>query len=248
MISIKEILFFVVVFFANVIQCITGFAGTVLAMPFSIMLVGFESAKPILNVLGIAASIGVLLINRKALNKKEFLRIIVFMIGGMLIGFAIIKYVSIDSSILFKILGAVVLAFMVVGCRHSFSKSFNEKEHNMDSSLLLLILIFAGIVHGMFVCGGPLFVMYASQRLKDRNEFRVTVSAVWVVLNSIILFTDVRSGAFNSHILLLLAGCLVTLLFALWLGNKLVKHMNKKTFFIITYVLMGISGLSLIFK
>ena len=35
-------LFFVVIFFANIIQAITGFAGTTLAMPFSIILVGGE--------------------------------------------------------------------------------------------------------------------------------------------------------------------------------------------------------------
>ena len=54
---IKNILFLIVVFLTNIIQCITGFAGTVLAMPFSIMLVGYDVAKPILNVLGLLASI-----------------------------------------------------------------------------------------------------------------------------------------------------------------------------------------------
>lgn len=38
--NLKSIRFFIVVFISNVIQCITGFAGTVLAMPFSIMLIG----------------------------------------------------------------------------------------------------------------------------------------------------------------------------------------------------------------
>ena len=54
----KDILFLLVVFVSNVIQSITGFAGTVLAMPFSIMLEGYSVAKPILNVLGIVVSIG----------------------------------------------------------------------------------------------------------------------------------------------------------------------------------------------
>ena len=37
----KDILFYVVVFLTNIVQCITGFAGTVLAMPFSILLVDY---------------------------------------------------------------------------------------------------------------------------------------------------------------------------------------------------------------
>ncbi len=48
----KKILFLLVVFFTNIIQGITGFAGTMLAMPPSVMLVGFDTAKPILNALG----------------------------------------------------------------------------------------------------------------------------------------------------------------------------------------------------
>ena len=40
----KELLFFVTIFLANIIQGITGFAGTILAMPFGIMLMGYDVA------------------------------------------------------------------------------------------------------------------------------------------------------------------------------------------------------------
>ncbi|MBQ3904036.1 MAG: sulfite exporter TauE/SafE family protein, partial [Eubacterium sp.] len=69
MIDFKDVLFVIVVFISNVIQSITGFAGTVLAMPFSIMLVGYGTAKPVLNVIGIVLSLGVIGLNHKSLNK-----------------------------------------------------------------------------------------------------------------------------------------------------------------------------------
>ena len=47
----KELLFYIVILLANIIQGITGFAGTILAMPFSLILVGYDVAKPVLNVL-----------------------------------------------------------------------------------------------------------------------------------------------------------------------------------------------------
>ena len=80
---LKQILFLAVVFLSNVIQCVTGFAGTVLAMPPSIMLVGYTIAKPILNVLGIVASVGVVATNYKSINKKEFLKISAVMLLGI---------------------------------------------------------------------------------------------------------------------------------------------------------------------
>ena len=47
---IKEILFVIVVFVANIVEGVTGFAGTMLAMPVSMFLVGVEEAKVVLNL------------------------------------------------------------------------------------------------------------------------------------------------------------------------------------------------------
>ena len=47
----NTVLFYIIIFLTNVIQGITGFAGTILAMSPSLILVGYDVAKPILNVL-----------------------------------------------------------------------------------------------------------------------------------------------------------------------------------------------------
>ena len=251
MIDFKDILFIIVVFVANIIQSITGFAGTVLAMPFSIMLVGYGTAKPILNVLGIVLSLGVIGLNHKSLNKKEFFKIIAIMLAGMVAGYFITTQFDLKAGLLYKLLGAIVLLFMGIGVFNSYSEKYRskKKETNEKTSFLAyLVLVVAGVVHGMFVCGGPLLVVYASEKIKGRDEFRVTVSAVWAVLNSIILFSDVKAGLFNHKTVILLAVCIVLLFGALWLGNILFRHINKKWFMIITYVLMGISGISLLVK
>ncbi len=255
MFNVKEILFFVVVLVSNIIQCITGFAGTVLAMPFSLMLVGYDTAKPILNLLGIVVSLGVVTINRKALNKKEFIRIIVTMLSGMVGGFLITRVFSVSPAFLYKLLGVIVIGFMCLGCHHSFSKKYKERQEKKRQEgkqktnvWSFAVLVIAGIVHGMFSCGGPLMVVYASEHLKGRDEFRVTVSATWCVLNSIILFTDVKAGLFNPHTVALTLVSVGLLFLALFIGNLIFRHMNKRWFMIITYVLMGISGVSLLIK
>ncbi len=251
MIDGKDILFFIVVFVSNVIQSITGFAGTVLAMPFSLMLVGYNTAKPILNVLGIVVSLGVIGLNHKSLNKKEFIKIIVIMLVGMVVGTFITRQFEVSAGLLYKLLGVIVIIFMCIGVFNSFSEKYRKKkkETNEKTSVLAyIVLVASGIVHGMFICGGPLLVVYASEKLKGRDEFRVTVSAVWVVLNTILLFGDIKAGYFNSKLLILLGICIALLFGALWVGNIIFRHINKKWFMILTYVLMGISGLSLLLK
>ena len=54
---LSEILFLIVLFFSNVVQGITGFAGTVLAMPPSACLIGLDNAKGILNVMALISGL-----------------------------------------------------------------------------------------------------------------------------------------------------------------------------------------------
>ena len=242
---IEKIIFEIIVFLSNIIQCITGFAGTVLAMPFSVMLVGYDTAKPILNILGIAASIGVLIAERKSVNKKEFLKIIAVMFAGIVAGMYLVSFFKGNPSVLYKLLGTVVIVFALVN-GIKFIRKKESKE--LAPVAAYAILIAAGVVHGMFVCGGPLLVTYASMKLKDTKEFRATLSAVWIVLNSVILFGDIGGGYFSGEVLALTGVSLAVLIGAVWLGNLISKKLSKNAFLALTYILMLISGISLFVK
>jgi len=250
-------LFFIVVLLSNIMQTITGFAGTVLAMPFSIILIGSEEARLILNILGIAASIGVVILNRKSINWKEVLKICIVMGAGMAIGFVIIHFADVSKQILYFILAGFVLLFTLIGIYTTFFKKEKELEEGevdkyakLKEVALYAILVVAGIVHGMFVCGGPLLIIYATKKLKDRDEFRSTLSMVWIVLNTVNLVRDIIAGAFTAdnvgHLMIVLAISLAVLLGAIIIGNLVAKKLNKKAFMLITYILMVISAVSLI--
>ena len=241
----RHIGFLVVVFLSNIIQCVTGFAGTVLAMPFSVMLVGLDTARPILNVMGIAASVGVIAKYHKSIDKKEFFTILGVTLPGMLAG-AFLKNRLVDyGSLLFKLLGALVILFALMNlAAFLLKKDFAEKSRALGYAFLIA----GGVTHGLFVCGGPLIVSYASVKLKDNNAFRATLSAVWIVLNTILMVTDAATGSFNKDILLLTAVCLAVLVGAILLGNRIASKMSRKAFLLLTYALMVISGVSLLVK
>lgn len=251
MLNVRNFWFFIVVLAANIIQCITGFAGTVLAMPFSIMLVGFDVARPILNVLGIVASVIIVAQKRQFVNKKELLKITCIMLAGMVPGFLIINHFSVNSGVLYKTLGIIVIGFTALGIIRSRRQGKNnvKKQKRLFNDIVMYgLLLLSGIVHGMFVCGGPLLVVYANDKLKDSDEFRSTVSAVWIVLNSINMFTDIGAGRFNGNTVILLLISTAVLFLAMLIGNLIYKHMNKKAFMVLTYTLMAISGVSLLVK
>lgn len=244
---LRKIVFLIVVFVTNIIQGITGFAGTVLAMPVSVLLVGFENAKPILNVLGILAGLYVVATSYKNIDKKEFLKIISVMIFGIIGGIFLKSLFTGNPSLLYKILGAVVTVVGVVGLYKTFIKK-DGGEEKQNKVLSFALLISSGIVHGMFVCGGPLLVSYLTGRLKDKQNFRATISAVWVVLNTVILFDDIKSGYFNAQLLVLLAVSSVVLFAGMAVGNALYKKMSRELFMKITFVLLAVSGVLLFVK
>ena len=251
MLNVRTFWFFIVVLATNVIQCITGFAGTVLAMPFSIMLVGFDVARPILNALGIVASVIIVAQKRQFVNKKELLKITCIMLAGMIPGFLIINHFSVNSGVLYKTLGIIVIGFTALGIIRSrrHGKNNVKKQGRFFNDIVMYgLLLLSVIVHGMFVCGGPLLVIYANDKLKDSDEFRSTVSAVWIVLNSINMFTDIGAGRFNSGTVILLLISTAVLFLAMLIGNLIYKHMNKRAFMVLTYTLMAISGVSLLVK
>ena len=250
-------LFFIVILLSNIIQAITGFAGTVLAMPFSIILVGGEEARVILNILGIAASIGVVVLNHRYIKWQEVLKICIIMAVGMAVGFVIIHFANVPKQILYFILAGFILLFTALGMYSTFFKKERvledgevDKYAKLKEAALVALLVVAGVVHGMFVCGGPLLIIYATKKLKGRDEFRATLSMVWIVLNTVNLVRDIIAGAFTAenvgHMMAVLGIALATLLVAIVVGNLIAKKLNKKVFMIITYALMVISAISLI--
>lgn len=254
MLATNDLLFLTVVFISNIIQCITGFAGTVLAMPVSLMLVGYAVAKPVLNALGAAASVGVVASAPRRVNFGEFAKMLSLMLAGMLAGTLIQTFCELTAGSLYIMLGVAVIAFTVIGFLNEFvfkkpMASLLPRHRKgaidvMDGAGEVLTLLLAGLVHGMFVCGGPLLVLYADRVLKDKQEFRTTLSAVWIVLNGIILINDALAGYFVPSTVTALAFGMIALLAAALVGNLIAQKLSRKVFMIITYILMLVSGIS----
>lgn len=170
----KTVLFFIILFAANVIQAVTGFAGTLLAMPVSIQLIGVLEAKVILNIMAFASCLWITVQNRRYIQYKILGKIILWMGIGMIIGVWIFDRVSLDF--LLPCYGIFILMI-------ALKKLLIQRELSLPGWLLTISLLAAGVIHGMFVSGGALLVVYASSVIKDKNRFRATVAPVWVILN-----------------------------------------------------------------
>lgn len=233
----NNIIFFIVLFVSNAIQAITGFAGTVLAMPPSIMLIGMDNAKVVLNAMAWLSGLILAVQNYKHINYKELIKMIAFMFVGMIFGLWI--YSILPADILLTIYGTVIILI-------ALKNLFIKKNINLPKVVLICVLFMAGIMHGMFVSGGALLVIYSVRVLKNKDEFRATIAPIWVLLNTYMMIDYIRNDMVNrENIILILAG-IIPLLLAIYIGNKLQKKMNQQAFLKLTYILLIISGITLV--
>ena len=237
----NTILFLIVIVGANIIQGITGFAGTLLAMPPSLLLVGYSVAKPVLNTLGFLSGWYVFLGNVKSVVWREVVKIVCIMAIGMFVGILIKNYFVGREQILYKILGVFVIFLGIHGLLFPEAKQTASKADN-------LLLPAAGIVHGMFVSGGSLLIGYATHRLHDKTAFRATLSTVWIFLNGLLLLEEIQSGIWNFELFKTLLITIPFLFAGMFIGSKLVARMSQKLFMKITYILLIISGITLLIK
>lgn len=152
-----------IVFLTNIIQGITGFAGTAIALPFIVLVTDLETAKAILNFLGLLASIYIFLISYKNVNYREFFK----MTSGMLLGMTIAKLSlegKFNQQTLMLIYGIFVIAISSI-------LFFFKKGFKTNCWIDFAIVVTSGIIHQLYVSGGTLLVIYAINKLDDKKNF-----------------------------------------------------------------------------
>ena len=236
---LKDVMFLVVVFLTNIIQGITGFAGTVLAMPPGIFLQGIDTAKMVLNILGILASLWIVSVSYKDINWKEVKKILFFMVIGTALGMKIFTLLPLDF--LLKIYAIFIILMALKGI-------FIKGEVKTPEWVLVGVILLAGVIHGMFVSGGPLIMIYVAKKLKSKSSFRATLAIVWIVLNTYLAFSHYNQGIFTSENLKLLYLSIPPFALGMIVGNILHHKMSQATFLKLSYILLSISGVALIAK
>ncbi|MEF9876768.1 MAG: sulfite exporter TauE/SafE family protein [Gordonibacter sp.] len=233
----EKVLFLGAFFFAYTVQAITGFAGNIFAMPVGTTLLGLNSTVSILNAMGFFACGLLALMNIKHVNWRELGKILAVMVVFMMVGIWLDTIMPLH--ILLKIYGAVIV---VIGAKNLLFK----RQKFLPEWALWVILALAGIIQGMFVSGGALLVIYAVQKLRDQQEFRITLSMTWTVLNFIYACIAFQQGHFTGDVLQIILMCIPLAVIATVLGSKLQKMISRERFLKLVYVMLLLIGIVLV--
>ncbi len=233
-----DALFILIIFISNIIQTITGFAGTALAMPLSLKLEGSDTAKPVLNLVALLVSLYIVIFHFKDIDWKHFIMIILTVGIGFSVGY-LVEMIPMESKILLYIYGSIVILIAILFFFIDFEKI------NLPKWLLITFLFLGGIVHKLYVSGGPFVVIYALHELKDKNKFRATLSLLWIILNSVLFTTQMIQGLFTPDTWILFGIGAGATIISMIIGAIITPKLSKKLFLKITCVLLLLSGVTL---
>ena len=164
------------------------------------MLVGYDIAKPILNVLAIFSGVYVFVGNYKSINWKELADSCGDWHWASLVPCISRDWFIRQGASALQTAGAAGHRAFSAGTLQAraqagagYKKACREADRRAQCRNCAL-LVLAGIIHGLFVSGGPLLTGYMTKRIQDKTVFRATISTVWIFLNTLVFLEDVQAG------------------------------------------------------
>lgn len=226
-----------IVFSAHFIGALTGFGCTVLALPFTVSLIGIEYGKPVLIVLGFLQCLVVAIESYRYIDWKEVKKIVILVSIGM--PFGILLYNVLPKEFLLNALNIFMILISIKGFLELKGYEFKTPK----DSILNFILFNGGIIHGAFVSGGPLLMIYSSEKIKEKNIFRASMCMIWVILNFVLISEGIIGGTYVKEIWMYIIVSLPALFFGTWLGGKLSNKVNQTLFSYTIYTVLMITAI-----
>lgn len=227
------------IFGANIVQGLAGFAGSLLAMPPSMELIGFDTAKVAVNTYGLISSATVFISVYKHIVWKEAFLMLFLMCIGLTAGIWLSDVIN--QKILFQIFGI----FLILVALKEF---FYKGNIDFNAIALIIIILCAGTIQGLFLSGGPLLVIYAAKKLKETHAIRGTLCFMWVFVNGYMMASQIYKGQFTPEAIKYTLIGLPFVFLGVWVGGYLAHRISRDKFLKVVYVLLILTGVSMLIK
>lgn len=237
----------IVIFITHMLEGITGFGSTVLALPFLNVTLGLRISVQLLCVLSWSMALYIVLRSWKNILWKEFLFIILWAVLGMPLG--IWLFDKLPGAWLCIFLGIFMVAVGIRGEIATLKPRKTEPTNQAAKRTLIMkiLLLCGGIIQGAFGTGGPFVVIYSSQALPDKRVFRVTLSLLWLSTNSIrLLKWGVSGELWNRELGGYLLWAFPVMFAGVLIGDYLHNKVSEHHFKIGVYAILVLSGIFMV--
>ena len=232
-----------IVFFSFLVEAATGFGSMIVALTFGALwfdvnqLLGWlVPVNMVLSAYLVMRSLNV--IRWRFLATRMLPLMAIGLLGGTLIAASAAQQTWLKPAF-----GLFVMAVAVWQLRQS-----TQAASPLPAPARIAALLGAGVIHGIFATGGPLAVFVSARELPEKAVFRGTLSALWLVLNALVLPRLVLEGQVNAATLETSALMLVPLGLGIAAGEWVHHRLAEARFRVIVAVMLLIAGAVLLGK
>lgn len=240
------LLFALIVVAAYAVQTATGFGSTLICVTFGAQLIGLQEVIHLVVPISFLQTGYIVIRHRDGIHAGLLLkRVLPLMAVGM--GFAFFLLTRVGGPWLGLGFGAMVLALSARDL-HRLRSNGPVLDKPISRTASVAALFSAGVVHGIYASGGPLLVYAIGREGLGKKVFRSTLSAVWIVLNTILVSRFILGGVYDRAVLfdvLLLAPAVpLGVLAGEWIHHKV----DERTFKMAVLLLLIAAAISLIVR
>lgn len=228
----------IVILLASVVQGATSFGFSLLALPLLGLIFELKIVVPTLVVFSVFLNFIILFKLKMKPHLKEIGLLAIFAVVCIPIGVQLLIIVD-ESTLKFfiSILLIAISLIMISGVK------LNIKNKNLS---YIITGILSGILNGAVSLSGPPVVVLLANDNKNKNEFRSSLTFLFVILNIVTIALYLKNGLFDNpeliNMMFLLPVMAVGTYIGIYVGNKIDDVIFKKIVLILL-LLMGIVNL-----
>lgn len=243
----KDMALAVIIFFSFTVEAASGFGSIVLAVTLGSLLFPIKTMVPLLAALNLFLGCYILTRYFRRVDWRLLTRrILPFMVMGTAVGAVLSTHLANQG--LKIVFGALVVLFSLTQLyRIALLRLRPEKTTAQERPewLTSLLMGLAGVTHGLYASGGPLLVYSLAGLNREKQVFRATLSAVWFVLNCILIIYFANVGQFTVQTARTILYFIPVIAVAIFLGEWLHHRINETHFKTFVYFLLVVAGSAL---
>lgn len=233
-----------IVAFAFTVEAALGFGATLVTVSLGALFVPLEALLPAFVPLNVVLSSVILARHHRDLDRRLlFFWVLPLMALGLPLGWW--GFQNLDRTQSLRALGVMVGALALLQLLGP--RSDRRPAKVLPRPLSAGLLVMAGVVHGAFATGGPL-VVYVLGQQQDKANFRATLSALWLILNLVLIGGYLQAGQLTLGTMQLSLQMSLGLLLGLIAGERLFRRVPERHFRTGVYALLLLAAVLMFFR
>jgi uncharacterized membrane protein YfcA len=232
-------------FFAFSVETVLGFGATLITVAIGSFFVDLDVLLPAIAPLNLLLSSYLVARYHAHVDRPVLLgKLLPFMALGLPIGLALTW--AADASLLKRLFGVflVVVSMLELWRARRGMGVGAPLTRGPETALLVL----GGAIHGAFMTGGPMAVYVASRVLHDKGRYRATLSALWAILNVVLLGLYAWRGELTPEVRGLTLALLPAIGAGMFAGELAFRRLPVAAFRTMVFVMLCASGIALLVR